>query len=202
MTLVCTLGRGAEPPLWDRIKSAGTKAQQGLRSWLTGDSSPALNPGFHGAGSATSDTAATCGLFSVERATRQSRVGSAPRGFASGIFHRNIERPARGYGRVDAVRTPRSVGLHASHGMAATHGRRAGLICRTTQLGSIASALQSTWRAQRFNAGSHQTGSTHLQRAILRASLCQHALRQRVLFAGAPRREAPEIRSLRLRALP
>ncbi len=202
MTLDCTLGWAPEAPLWDRIKSAGTKAQQGLRSWLTGVSTPALNPGFHGAGSATSDTAAACGLFGVERPTRQSRVVAAPRGFESGVFRRNIERPARGYGRVDTVRTPRSIGLIASHGMAATHRRRAGSLCRTTQLGSITPALQSAKRAQRCDAGSHQTGSTHLQRTGLRSSLCQHALRQRVLFAGAARREAPEIRSLRLRALP
>ena len=202
MTLVYTLGWASEAPLWDRIKSSGTKAQQGLRSWLTGVSTPALNPGFHGAGSATSDTAADCGLFGVERPTRQSRVVAAPRGFEPGIFCRDIERPARRYGRMDTVRTPRSIGIHASHGMAATHGWRAGSLCRTTQLGSISPALQPARRAQRCNAGSHQTGSTHLQRADLRSSLCQHTLCQRVLFAGAARREAPEIRSLRLRALP
>ena len=202
MTLVCTLGWATEAPLWDRIKSAGTKAQQGLRSWLTGVSTPALNPGFHGAGSATSDPAAACGLFGVERPTRQSRVVAAPRGFEPGIFSRNIERPSRGYGRVDTIRTPRSIGIHAPRGMAATYGWRAGSLCRTTQLGSIPPALQPAWRAQRCNSGSHQTGSTHFQRAVLRSSLCQHTLRQRVLFAGATRREAPEIRSLRLRALP
>lgn len=202
MTLVFTLGWATEAPLWDRIKSAGTKAQQGLRSWLTGVSTPALNPGFHGAGSATSDTAAACGLFGFERPTRQSRVVAAPRGFEPGIFSRDIERPSRGYGRVDTVCTPRSIGFHASHGMAATHGWRAGSLCRTTQLGSISPALQPARRAQRCNAGSHQTGSTHFQRAVLRSSLCQHTLCQRVLFAGAARREAPEIRSLRLRGLP
>ncbi len=202
MTVVCSPGRASEALLWDRIKSAGTKPQQGLRSWLTGGLSPALNPGFHGAGSATSDTAAARGLFGVERPTRQSRVVAAPRGVEPWIFRRNIKRPAGGYGRVDTVCSPRSIRLHASHGMAATHRRRAGSFCRTTQLGSIPPALQSAKRAQRCNAGSHQTGSTHLQRTSLRSSLCQHALRQRVLFAGATRREAPEIRSLRLRALP
>lgn len=202
MTLVCTLAGGPEAPLWDRIKSGGTKAQQALRSWLTGGLPPALNLGFLGAGSATSVTAATRGLFSVDRLARQCRAVVAPRGFASGLLSRNIERLARRHGRMDTVRAPGSIGLATSHGMAATHGRRAGRTCRSTQLGSIASDLQSAWGTQRRNARPHQIGSTYFERTILRASLCQHALRQRVLFAGAPRREAPEIRSLRLRALP
>ena len=202
MTLVCTLAGGPEAPLWDRIKSGGTKAQQALRSWLTGGLPPALNLGFFGAGSATSVTAAANGLFSVDRLTRQCRSVVATRGVASGLLGRNIERLARRHGRMDTIRAPGSIGLSASHGMAATHGRRAGFTCGFAQLGSIASDLQPAWRAQRRNARAHQIGSTYFERAILRASLCQHALRQRVLFAGAPRREAPEIRSLRLRAFP
>jgi len=202
MTVICTQGWAPEPPLWDRIKLSGTKARQGVSLWLTGGCSPALTIGFLGAGSATSDTAASRGLFGIERFARQCCAIAAPRGFESGLFSRNIERPTRRYGGMDAVRPPRSIGVSPSHGMAAAHGRRTWRIGRTTQLGSISSALQSAWRTQRCNASPHQAGSAHLERAFLRASLCQHALRQRVLFAGASRREAPEIRSLRLRALP
>ena len=202
MTLACTLGRAPEAPLWDQIKSGGTKARQAVSLWLTGGSSPALTIGFFGAGSATSDTAASCGLFGIERFARQCRAIAAPRGFESGIFSRNIERSARGYGRVDTVRTAGSIGLSAPHRMAATHKRRAGRFGRTAQLGSITPALQSAWRTQRCHASTHQIGSSGRQRTGLCPSLRQHTLRQRVLFAGAPRREAPEIRSLRLRALP
>lgn len=202
MTLVCTLGHAPERPLWDRIKSGGTKARQAVSLWLTGGSSPALTMGLLGAGSATSDTAASCGLFGIDRFARQCRAIAAPRGFESWIFSRNIERPARRYGRVDTVCATGPIGLTASLRMAATNGWRSGRTCRTAQLGSITPALQSAWRAQRCNASSHQIGSTGRQRTGLRASLCQHTLRQRVLFAGAARREAPEIRSLRLRALP
>ncbi len=202
MIPACTQGWPSEAPLWDRIKSGGTKAQQALSSWLTGDSSLVPTLGFLGAGSATSDTAAHGGPFGIDRPARQSRAVAAPRGFGAGIFSRDIERPARRHGRVDTVRTPRSIRLSASHRMAATHGRRTGRLGRTTQLGSITPALQSAWRTQRRDACTDQAGSTRLVRTILRASLCQHTLRQRVLFAGAARREAPEIRSLRLRALP
>ena len=202
MTVICTQGWAPEPPLWDRIKLSGTKVRQGVSLWLTGDSSPALTMGSLGAGSATSDTAASRGLFGLERFARQCCAIAAPRGFESGLFSRNIERPSRRHGGMDTVRAPRSIWVSASHGMAATHRRRTGRICRTTQLGSIPPALQSARRTQRCNASPYQAGSTHLERAFLRASLCQHALRQRVLFAGSSRREAPEIRSLRLRALP
>jgi len=202
MTLVCTQGWAPEALLWDRIKLSGSKARQGVSLWLTGDSSPALTIGFLGAGSATSDTAASRGLFGIERFARQCCVVAAPRGFESRLFRRNIERPSRRYGGVDSVCPPRSIGVSPSHRMAAAHGRRTGRIGRTTQLGSISPALQSAWGTERCNASTHQAGSTHLERAFLRASLCQHTLRQRVLFAGASRRETPEIRSLRLRALP
>ena len=200
MTWVLTLGGHSEPSLWDRIKSGGSKAQQGLSSWLTGGSPPALNPGFYGAGSATSDPAASGGLFGVKRLARQSRALATSRGFASWIFRRNIERFARGYDRVDAICAARSIRFFASCGVAAAHIWCTGEFCRTTQLGSIAAALQSTRRAKRCVSRFDQTRSAHCQRTRLRSSLCEHAIRQRVLFAGAPRREAPEIRSLRLRA--
>lgn len=184
------------------IKRGGNERGQTLSSWLTGAFAPALKSGFRGAGSTASDPADNSGLFGFERLARQYCARLAARGRATLIRCANLQRPAERHGRLGTGCPPRPIGIHASHGMAATHRWRAWCARRAAQLGSIASALQSAWRTERCDTRSDETRSARIKRTSLRASLCEHALRQRLLPAGAARRAAPEIRSFRLRALP
>lgn len=184
------------------IKSGGSLACQGLRSWLTGESPPALTTGFHGVGHTASDTTDSRGLYRVQRSARHICLVVASGSVAPLLFARDVERSARRYGRLVASCASGSIRIAAPDRMAAAQRRRSWRLCRAAQLGSVTSALQSARRAQRCLACPDQTRSTRVERTDLRAPLCQHALCQRVLSAGAARREAPEIRSLRLRALP
>lgn len=184
------------------IKRTGIEPGQTVSSWLTGSYAPALKPGIHGAGPTASDPAAECGLFSVERIARQSRALLASRGLASLLRRANIQRFTRRNRRLDTISAPRPIGFFAAHRMAATHGWRAWCARRAAQLGSIASTLQSAWRAQRCHTRPDETRGTHFERAGLRASLCEHAIRKRLLSASLARRATSEIRSFRLRAFP
>ena len=189
---------GGTPP----VISGGILVEQGLRSWLTGGCSPALRTGFHGAGSATSDTAAPGGLFSVKRPSRKTRVVAGAGGRASSGCRGYRERPARRYARVVTNPAFGSSGFSKSNRTVTKPQRRSGRLCGVTKLGSVASNLQSARRPQRCGSRVDETRSAHFKRAGLRSPLCQHALRQRVLHACASLREAPALRYFCLRAIP
>ncbi len=200
MSLFCGPFGGPDGSVFDPIKRAGILLNEPLSSWLTGACAPAPNSGHHGAGLSATDPAASGGLLGFERSARQSRARVEPRGFASIIQRPDIRRFAGRRGRMVSIGTTRS-GWFASPWRLATADRWcAWRLCRATQLGSIASALQSTRRAQRCNTRIDTPGSAHHERADLRASLCKHALRQCFLYACLARRAASTIRHICLRA--